>query len=88
MAKPSSAPELAPGEELSPLIPYPWPELPEESGPGPKPSLNGSFEASEAQPSRPWPELPQAPVTESPEASSLLLQWERLSRLDREQRGE
>jgi hypothetical protein len=80
--KPSAAPEVAPGEDLSPWIPHPWPVLPEEEL---TPPLR---RAAETRPSAPWPELPETPLTESPEASALLLLWERLSRLDREQRGE
>ncbi|MBZ4419326.1 hypothetical protein [Myxococcus sp. RHSTA-1-4] len=35
-----------------------------------------------------WPELPPAPRAESDEAVVELREWERLRRLDREQRGE
>jgi hypothetical protein len=35
-----------------------------------------------------WPELPPAPRAESDEAMAELREWERLRRLDREQRGE
>lgn len=35
-----------------------------------------------------WPELPPAPRAESDEAAVELREWERLRRLDREQRGE
>lgn len=86
VARPSSTLEQGSADDLSPLIPAPWPELPEESEP--KPSPKNSSEAAEARASGPWPQLPETPLTESPEASALLLQWERLSRLDREQRGE
>ncbi len=87
-AKRSAAPELAPGEELSPLVPHPWPVLPEEPGQAPMPSPTVSSEASEPRRSGPWPDLPETPFTEAPDASALLLQRERLSRLGREQRGE
>lgn len=36
----------------------------------------------------PWPELPEPSSPESPDGAVLLLYWERLNRLDREQRGE
>jgi hypothetical protein len=66
-----------PGGEAAPaeaFRPHPWPELP------PAPS----------SPSEPlaWPELPPAPAAEPMGVLVELREWERLRRLEREQRGE
>jgi len=45
-------------------------------------------EPSKAQDLWPWPELPEPSSPDSPDGAVLLLYWERLNRLDREQRGE
>jgi len=54
----------------------------------PSPAWPSLPESSRSQDRWPWPELPEPPVSESPEGAALLLHWERLLRLDREQRGE
>jgi hypothetical protein len=78
-SSPPSGREPAPGNAPSAQPSLPWPPLPKES----------LLEAGSELPSRgPWTELPDAPPTEPSEGAALLLQWERLERLDREQRGE
>jgi len=60
------------------------------------PELEGEARTREAEPvsasepAHPWPELPAAPSEdeERTEVATELRQWERLRRLDREQRGE
>lgn len=77
-----------PSQELDAVINRSWPPLAKEaetlkfSTPlrGPEP-----FEEPQACP---WPELPEPPCSDSTEAQAALRHWERLSRLDREQRGE
>ena len=53
-----------------------------------QPVPSGPHEEPEAGFSSPWPELPPAPAPESTETVVELRQWERLRRLEREQRGE
>ncbi len=82
------ASEQEPSEELSTLIERSWPDLTEkEEQPPAQPPSEGP-ERPEIRWSGPWPDLPEASPAESEEAGALLRQWERLSRLDREQRGE
>lgn len=85
-----TAPEQGPQEDLATLIERSWPDLAEKEEqalaqpPGPAP------ERPEIRWSGPWPDLPEeaSPPESVEEAGALLRQWERLSRLDREQRGE
>ncbi len=87
-AERKAASEQEPSEELSTLIERSWPDLAEkEEQPPAQPPSEGP-ERPEIRWSGPWPELPEASPAESEEAGALLRQWERLSRLDREQRGE
>lgn len=76
-----------PQHDLSALIASSWPSLADESTPEANSPPRFSAEAPEARRSAPWPDLPEPP-TDSAEEMALLQQWERLSRLDREQRGE
>lgn len=77
-----------PLEDLDTLINHSWPPLAKEAEPlkfSPTPRGSEPFEESRACP---WPELPESPPADSTEAQSALRHWERLNRLDREQRGE
>jgi len=82
------APAQEPQEDLQALITRSWPALAEAAEPKRVTPPGADPEPFEAHRSGPWPELPEPPPAESPEAVALLRQWERLSRLDREQRGE
>jgi hypothetical protein len=82
------APEQEPQEDLPTLIERSWPDLLEKeerqvarppSEPPARPEIRWTG---------PWPELPEVLPAESAEAEAVLRQWERLTRLDREQRGE
>jgi hypothetical protein len=81
-------PEPASQEELGALLAHGWPALAGEPGREARSAASTFSEASEDRLRLPWPELLEPPPTESAEGASLLLQWERLNRLDREQRGE
>lgn len=81
------APEPPPQEDLSTLLERTWPGL-EEDEELPLASPAGDAERPEIHWVGPWPELPEASPVEPAEALALLRQWERLSRLEREQRGE
>jgi hypothetical protein len=59
--------------------------LAEEPSPLARPPMP---ESSNSEERWPWPELPEPQSPESPDGAVLLLYWERLNRLDREQRGE
>jgi hypothetical protein len=83
-----AAPAQEPQEDLQALITRSWPALAEAAEPKRATPPRADPEPFEAHRSGPWPELPEPPPAESPEAVALLRQWERLSRLDREQRGE
>jgi len=82
------APEQEPQEDLSTLIERSWPDLLEKEErqlalwPGETPAR------PEIRWTGPWPDLPDVLPAESAETEALLRQWERLTRLDREQRGE
>jgi len=54
----------------------------------PSPAWPALPEPSSVQDHWPWPVLPEPPSTEAADSALLLLYWERLNRLDREQRGE
>jgi hypothetical protein len=77
LAPPPASQVFAPRAEETPTPA--WPSLPEEHEPP---------EPSSVQDRWPWPVLPEPPSTEAADGAVLLLYWERLSRLDREQRGE
>jgi hypothetical protein len=84
--------EAGPGSPLQASLPAPprlsWPEPVEGSMPAAwTPPMDSSMPAGSLR-GGPWPELPAPPPLEPAEGAALLLQWERLSRLDREQRGE
>jgi hypothetical protein len=82
------APQQEVPEELDALLTRSWPPLAAEAEVKRAPAPRMDSEPLEARGSGPWPELPEAPPSESAEAQAALRQWERLSRLDREQRGE
>jgi len=75
-------------EDLDALITRAWPPLVNEAEAKRASSHRLDSEPPEARRAGPWPELPEPPPAESAEALAALRQWERLSRLDREQRGE
>jgi hypothetical protein len=54
----------------------------------PPPAWPSTPEPSKGQERWPWPELPESSSSEATDGAVLLLYWERLNRLDREQRGE
>jgi hypothetical protein len=69
--------------------PDPWPKLVEQFVSEAQPPAGAPSEAPEPrQLGGPWPELPESPQPDPVDGAILLQQWERLSRLDREQRGE
>lgn len=71
--------------------PLPWrPRQVEEASPLQPvfPNLEEAPRSTEASEPSPWPELPPAPRAERTDTVVELRQWERLRRLDREQRGE
>jgi len=82
------APEQESQEDLSTLIERSWPDLTEKE----ERQLAQQPTEVPARPeirwTGPWPDLPEVLPAESAEADALLRQWERLTRLDREQRGE
>jgi hypothetical protein len=82
------APEQEPQEDLSTLIERSWPDLleKEERQLAQRPSEAPA--RAEIRWTGPWPDLPEVLPAESAETEALLRQWERLTRLDREQRGE
>jgi hypothetical protein len=84
-----TASEQEPQEDLATLIERSWPDLAEkkEAQRQVQP-LSVAPERPEIRWSGPWPELPEPSPAESAEAGAVLRQWERLSQLDREQRGE
>ncbi len=82
------ASEQEPPEDLSTLIERSWPGLTEKEEQQQAQPTSAAPERPEIRWSGPWPDLPEADPPESAEAGALLRQWERLSRLDREQRGE
>jgi hypothetical protein len=79
-------------EELAPLPA--WPAAPRENALAPAPAVQAlaspfEEEAPSTSPGRwPWPELPEPSTSDAADGAVLLLYWERLNRLDREQRGE
>jgi hypothetical protein len=75
-------------EDLPALIERSWPPLAERTERELELSPQAEPMPAEARRSGPWPDLPEPPPAESAEAGALLRQWERLGRLDREQRGE
>ena len=77
-----------PQEDLAALIERSWPDLAEKEEQQQAQPPTTLPERSEIRWSAPWPDLPEAPSADPAEAGALLRQWERLSRLDREQRGE
>ncbi|MBN1206804.1 MAG: hypothetical protein JXB05_18115 [Myxococcaceae bacterium] len=81
-------PESISQEELGALLAHGWPAMVAGPGREARPAASMFPELPEDRQSLPWPELPEPPSTESAEGAALLLQWERLGRLDREQRGE
>jgi hypothetical protein len=82
------APEQQPQEDLSTLIERSWPDLLENEGRQIARPPSETPARSEIRWTGPWPDLPEALPAESAEAEALMRQWERLTRLDREQRGE
>lgn len=82
------APEQEPQEDLPTLIERSWPDLLEKE----ERQVTRPPRETPARPeilwTGPWPDLPEVLPAESAEAEALLRQWERLTRLDREQRGE
>jgi hypothetical protein len=77
-----------PQEDLAALIERSWPDLAEKEEQQPAQPPATPPERPGIRWSAPWPELPEALPADPAEAGALLRQWERLSRLDREQRGE
>jgi hypothetical protein len=75
--------ELASPEEEEPSPG--WPALPSRETGSVSQKATGP---SEEQERWPWPELPESSAAEPSEGAALLLSWDRLLRLDREQRGE
>jgi hypothetical protein len=75
-------------EDLDTLIARSWPPFANEAESKQAPAPPVEPEPLAARVGGPWPELLEPPPSESAEAQSVLRQWERLSRLDREQRGE
>jgi hypothetical protein len=75
----------SPGSSLRPVPPteraeeaLPWPELDDSAATRARPSVNED----------PWPELPSQPPFPTDDSPAVLRTWERLQRLDREQRGD
>ena len=89
-------PGLAPGAVPSPATrnsPFPRPEpsfretsRPRETARAESFSAPGVASSSDA--SHPWPEPPELPSPETGDPLAVLRDWERLRRLEREQRGE
>ncbi len=77
-----------PQEDLAALIERSWPDLAEKEEQQQAQPPTTPPERPEPRWSAPWPDLPEALSADPAEAGALLRQWERLSRLDREQRGE
>jgi hypothetical protein len=90
--EPSAAPRRPsrqiPLEDLDTLINRSWPPLANEAEPKRDSVPPMAPEPLEKHRGGPWPELAEPPPTDSTEAEAALRQWERLSRLDREQQGE
>lgn len=90
------APSHAPGAVPSPALrssPFPMPEpavretsRPRETARAELSSAPGAAFSSDAP--SPWPEPPELPSPESGDPLAALRDWERLRRLEREQRGE
>ncbi len=93
--------EPEPPVSAAPLPVSQWPAAPRIQSPVPAPSLEWPAEVASASDGRagadalpdsggdyPWPELPEPPSPEPADEAVLLHQWERLLRLEREQRGE
>ena len=77
-----------PPEDLDTLINRSWPPLANEAEPkraSVSPVAPGPLEEHRGGP---WPELPEPSPADATEAEAALRQWERLSRFEREQRGE
>lgn len=74
--------------DLDTLINCSWPPLANEAEPKSTSVSPVAPEPLEEHRGGPWPELPEPPPADSTEAQAALRQWERLSWLDREQRGE
>lgn len=60
----------------------------EDEAPSRRLGPSASPEPSTSQDRWPWPELPEHSTSDTADGAVLLLYWERLNRLDREQRGE
>ncbi|HLL00858.1 MAG TPA: hypothetical protein VK539_09745 [Myxococcaceae bacterium] len=60
----------------------------EEEASSKRPGPSASPELFTPQDRWPWPELPEHSTSDAADGAVLLLYWERLNRLDREQRGE
>jgi hypothetical protein len=82
------APEQEPQEDLSTLIERSWPDLLEKEERQQAQRPSEALARPEIRWTGPWPDLPEVLPAESAETEALLRQWERLTRLDREQRGE
>ena len=81
-------PEQEPQEDLSTLIERSWPDLAEREERRLAQQPSEAPARPEIRWTGPWPDLPEVLPAEPAEAEALLRQWERLTRLDREQRGE
>lgn len=82
------APGQEPQEDLSTLIERSWPDLLEKEDRQLAQWPSETPARPEIRWTGPWPDLPDVLPAESAETEALLRQWERLTRLDREQRGE
>ncbi|MCP3141710.1 hypothetical protein [Pyxidicoccus xibeiensis] len=71
-----------------PVVPVPVAPVTPQGFPSLEGEARSTGGAPASEPAHPWPELPPAPPEENVEVATELRQWERLRRLDREQRGE